>query len=55
MRTSRRKPKKLTASQAKKRGLVTGKDVVNNAFAGLYSNRRQPFGRTIANRGRRGR
>ena len=50
-----KKGKRLTAKAARRKGLLTGRDMVANAFAGLYSNRRQPFGRTIANRGRRGR
>ena len=47
MRTPRRKPKRLTAAQAKPKGL-TGRRAASNIFAGLESKRPQQFGKSFA-------
>ena len=42
-----KKAKRLSAKTARRKGLVTGKDVASNIFSGLDSKKPQQFGRTF--------
>ena len=47
------KPKAPSAAAARRKGLVSGRQVANNIFSGRDAKRPQQFGRTLS-RGRRG-
>ena len=43
----KKKKKKLTQKEAKKRGLVSGRELTGNVFSGLNTEQRQQIGKTF--------
>ena len=48
MKKAKAKKRRLSAAAARRKGLITNRQMVNNIFSGLDSRRTQQFGRTLS-------